>query len=75
MVKKIADVMEQRQVIFLWGVFNLNNSKIVLLQSQTTVIKGDAHFPILEIAKVIPASQKFAFTFTLCILPSHNENL
>ncbi len=54
---------------------SLNNSQIILLQSQTTMIKGDAQFPILEIAKAIPASRKFALTFTLCILPFHNENL
>ncbi len=34
-----------------WAFFiNLNNSQIVLLQSQTAVIKDDAQFPILEIA-------------------------
>ncbi len=40
--------------------FNLNliNSQIDLLRSQTALIKGNARFPILEIAKAIPASRK-----------------
>ena len=35
---------------------NLINSQIDLLQSQTALIKGNARFPILEIAKAISAS-------------------
>ncbi len=55
--------------------FNLINSKIDLLRSQTALIKGNAQFPILEIAKTIPASRKSAFTFTIRILTSHDEKL
>ena len=54
---------------------NLLNSQIDLLRSQTTLIKGNARFLILEIAKAIPVSQKSALTFTLCILTSHDEKL
>ena len=61
--------------IFLQIYSNLLNSQINLLRSQTTLIKGNAHFPILEIAMAIPVSRKSALTFTLCILASHDEKL
>ncbi len=55
--------------------FNLHNSQIDLLRSQTTLIKGNARFPILGIAKAIPVSRKSELTFTLRILTSHDEKL
>ncbi len=54
---------------------SLINSQIDLLRSQTASIKGNAQFPILEIAKAIAASRKSTLTFTLRILTSHNEKL
>ncbi len=42
---------------------------------QTALIKGNAQFPILEIAKAIAASRKSALTFTLRILTSQDEKL
>jgi len=55
--------------------FSLINSQIDLLRSQTTLIKGNARFPILEIAKAIAASRKSALTCILRVLTSHDEKL
>ncbi len=64
-------------MLFLYAVscFNLINSQIDLLRSQTALMKGNAQFPILEIAKATAASRKYALTFSLCILTSHDEKL
>ncbi len=58
-----------------WIQLSLINSQIDLLRSQTALIKGNAKFPILEIAMAIPASRKSALTLTLRILTSHDEKL
>ncbi len=55
--------------------FSLMNSLIDLLRSQTALMKGNAQFPILEMAKAIATSRKYALTFTLRILTSHDEKL
>ncbi len=54
---------------------NLHNSQIDLLRSQTALIKGNAQFPILEIANAIPVRRKSALTLILHILTSHDEKL
>jgi hypothetical protein len=54
--------------------FNLLNSQIDLLRSQTTLIKGN-QFSILNITTATSVSLKSALTFTLCILTSHDEKL
>jgi len=48
--------------IVLLPVFNQNNSQIDLLRNQTTLIKGNAQFPILKIDRAIAASRKYAHT-------------